>query len=203
MYDILIPYVRNDSGELEACKALIEKNFLPRDIHVLEKHEKSPYLMAPHIDQIMKIKWAIENLDLTDWFYLFNDDFFVMEPVNGTPYYHRGLLVDQIQARRRTEWYKASLIKTSEILGPAALSYELHVPFLMEKHKLYALIELFDLETADVPHVRSLYGNVFGVGGLQIEDVKNIHNYKRSTYLSTTESTFKFNDIGKYIRSQI
>lgn len=204
MRDIVIPYIKNNSGELETCLKLIERNFPHRNVHVVERHDRSPYRFAPHIDQIMKYKWAIENLDLTDEFYMFNDDFFVMEPVEGTPYYHRGTLADHIASRPYSDWYTNSLKATRDFLGKDALSYELHVPFLVDRHLLYSLIELLQPESSKYcPLIRSAYGNLFDVGGEYLDDTKDVSNFAGKTYLSTTERSFMRRPIGEYIRSKL
>lgn len=201
MYDVVIPYLKNNSGELEACIKLIEKNFPRRNIYVIYKHDSPQKGLAPHVDQIMKIKWAIDNLELTDEFYLFNDDFFVMEAVPPTPYYHKGTLDDHIASRPHNDWYTKSLRKTREILA-GGLSYEVHFPFLMDKYKTRSLLDLI-LLNEESPHIRSAYGNIFNVRGEYTEDVKNPKDYKGKTYLSTTEGSFKRKPIGEYIRSQV
>lgn len=201
--DIVIPYKRNNCGELETCLKLLEKNFPHRNIHVVDSHDHPQYHFPPHVDQILKYKWAIGNLDLTDKFYAFNDDFFIMKPVSGTPYYHKGLLSEHIDSRPRRDWYTRSLINTQWYLNNDALSYELHVPFLFDKHKLYALIEVLDpANNKDCPLIRSAYGNAFNVSGEYMEDVKNVRNFTDKPYLSTTEGSFLRQPIGTYIRSR-
>lgn len=199
MKDIVIPYLPNASGELQICKKLITKNVPHRNIHVIEGKSRH----ASHIDQILKLKWAIENLDITDEFYLYNDDFFVIKPIKNTPYYHRGTLNDQIAARPRG-YYSNALRTTRELLDDGALSYELHIPFLFNKYRLYALIGSLESNISEgrCPLIRSFYGNAFRVGGNYMADVKNIKDYEDKTYLSTTERTFR-RDIGDYIRSKV
>lgn len=200
--DIVIPYLKKNSGELEACLALIDKHIPHRKIHIVSNNEYSH--ATPHINVIMKLKWAIENLDLTDEFYLFNDDFFVMNHVDGIPYYHKGSLADQITSRRGSDFYARSLQATQAYLDNNALSYELHLPFLFDKHLLYALIELLDPENnRECPLIRTYYGNMLNVGGRYMRDVKNIQDFTDKTYLSTTESSFLRQPIGNYIRSRL
>lgn len=202
--DIVIPYLKNGSGELEVCLDLIKKNFPHRNIHVVDKHDMYPNRYVSHIEQILKLKWAIENLDLTDEFYLFNDDFFVLEPVDGTPYYHKGTLEDHAASRPFRDIYSRTLKFTSDYLGEGALSYEVHLPFLFNKEKLYSLINSLqgEIEGQSCPLIRSTYGNKYKVGGEYTEDVKNIKDFEGKTYLSTTESTFR-RSIGDYIRSKV
>lgn len=203
MRDIVIPYLRNNSGELEACISLIKKNVPHRNIYVVEEYESIRHSTISHINQILKLKWAIENLDLTDEFYLFNDDFFVLNPVEDIPYYHKGLLVDQV-AKRNVGRYSRALKSTLEFLGDEALSYEVHIPFLFDKKKLHTAIVWLEPEIASgkCPLIRSVYGNAYEVGGEEVIDVKNISDYEGETFLSTTESSFK-RGIGDYIRSQL
>jgi hypothetical protein len=203
MKDIVIPYLRNNSGELEACIALIKKNFPHRNIYVVEEYEKTLHSSLSHINQILKLKWAIENLDLTNEFYLFNDDFFVLEPVDGTPYYHRGTLDKHIVSRHSRGMYTRALIATSDMLGDG-LSYELHIPFLFDKRKLSLLIQTLrpNIDKGKCPLVRSYYGNIYSVGGEYMDDVKDPAEYADMTYLSTTEASFR-RKYGDLIRSKI
>jgi len=204
MHDIVIPYKQNNSGELEACLKLIEKNVPHRNVHVVEQYAKSHYSEKSHINQILKLEWAINNLDLSDEFYLFNDDFFVMEPIMGTPYYHKGTLADHITKRRGGGTYIRALRTTEEYLSPGSLSYELHIPFLFDKEKLARLIEMLkpNIVSGKCSLIRSAYGNIYEVGGEQMEDVKNIRDYAGKTYLSTSEGSFRLG-VGDYIRSQL
>jgi hypothetical protein len=75
---------------------------------------------------------------------------------------------------------------------------------LMDKQKLLDLLTVLKpkLETANVPLIRSAYGNYYKIGGEQIEDVKNPKNYYGATYISTDQRTFK-TDLGKYIRMNV
>jgi hypothetical protein len=55
-------------------------------------------------------------------------------------------------------------------------------------------------------HKRSLYGNMFGYGGKEIEDVK-VHLVdgefdENSDFLSTADETFEKSNIGKFIRNK-
>lgn len=203
MKDIVIPYQKNMSGELDTCLALIKKNVPHRNIYVIEAHDNRSRMQPSHINQILKLKWALDNLDLTEDFYLFNDDFFVLEKVNDIPYYHKGRL-DSQPANRFGGGYAMAVRHTKDFLGSEALSYELHVPFLFNTERLSALIKLLEpnLSTRKCPLIRSTYGNLYSVGGEYMEDVKNINDYHGKTYLSTNEGSFK-RGIGDYIRSKV
>lgn len=203
MKDIVIPYLKNQSGELKACISLIEKNVPHRNIYVVEDYESSRYSYISHINQIQKLDWALKNLDLTEEFYLFNDDFFILEPVQDIPYMHRGTLSDHITSRPHGQ-YSRNLRITRDWINEDALSYEVHVPFLFNRETLRVLIESLrhGIESGKCPFIRSWYGNCAKVGGVQILDVKNVENYESYTYLSTTEQSFK-RGIGEYIRGKL
>lgn len=205
MNDIVIPYLKNNSGELDACIALIKKNVPHRNIYVVEDFEKiGSFYSISHINQILKLKWAIENLDITDDFYLFNDDFFVLEPVKTIPYMHRGTLAAHIDRRRGNGSYTRALKSTQEWLGEDALSYEVHAPFMFNKSKLAIAIAALHrgIGSGKCPLIRSWYGNIMEVGGIRTLDFKNPDNYTDKTFLSTTEQSFR-RGIGDYIRSKI
>ena len=204
MYDIVIPYKRNTSGELRSSLSLIDKNVPHRRVYVVEDFDKKKNSNVTHINQILKIKWAIENLELTEDFYLYNDDFFVLEPVKDTPYYHKGTIQDHIDSRKYYDYYTRSLRSTLSCLDDGALSYEMHVPFLFNRDKLYELIISLEdkIESGECPLIRSYYGNAYNVGGEYMEDVKNVKDFVGKTYLSTTESTFR-GKVGDYVRSMI
>lgn len=203
MNDIVIPYKRSTSGELAACLSLIRQNVPHRKIHIIEKNEPYRYDYFPHINQILKLKWALENLDITDDFYLFNDDFFVMKPVDSIPVYNRGMLSKQILEAKDTPYLKY-LLQTMNYIGSHALSYELHLPMLMNSEKLAVLIDKLVeiIPYGKVPLIRSCYGNIYAVGGAYHHDVKHITEFEGETYLSSSEKSFA-GSMGKYIRSKV
>jgi hypothetical protein len=209
--DIVIPYLKNGTGELETCIALIEKNVPHRNIFVIEDFRNTKYANISHINQILKLEWALDNLDLTEDFYLFNDDFFVIDPIKDIPYMHKGKLSDHIKSRisgrgGAGDYFKALKV-TNEMLSRSIkepLSYELHMPFLFKRDELEFTISTLqkEIEKGVCPLIRSWYGNMHNVGGAKTEDVKNIPDYEGRTFLSTSNKTFK-GEIGGYIRSKI
>lgn len=202
MNDILLPYLKNNSGELEACISLIEKNFPHRNIHVLEEFNKLGDYTQTHINQILKLKWAIENLDVTDEFWLWNDDMFLLQPLSDVPYAHKGTIDEHIISRRSKDWYTRSLEETRAILGEGALSYELHIPMRFNKAKLKHLIDELDFTNGNCPLIRSYYGNKYQVGAEYMDDVKNPKYPENMAFISTTESSFR-RRYGNFIRSKI
>jgi hypothetical protein len=164
-----------------------------------------------NIKQVLtKYRNAIQNLnaicnsnEISEEFILMNDDFYIVKNINTIKTYHGGLLLDKINlyqkinsnsnyTRKLAATYKK--IKSLNIESP--LDYELHVPMVMEKKKLKQI-----LQNNDQFLWRSIYGNVFGVGGEQMEDVKvytkgplvlKSYNLKKDDhiYLSSADTSF-------------
>jgi hypothetical protein len=164
-----------------------------------------------NIKQVLtKYRNAIQNLnaicnsnEISEEFILMNDDFYIVKNINTIETYHGGLLLDKINlyqkinsnsnyTRKLAATYKK--IKSLNIDNP--LDYELHVPMIMEKKKLKQI-----LQNNDQFLWRSIYGNVFGVGGEQMEDVKvytkgplvlKSYNLKKDEhiYLSSADTSF-------------
>lgn len=141
-------------------------------------------------------RFVCSSDEISDPFLYFNDDFYVMTSGGPVPPLHRGTirgLVDSLigegYAPERSVWLRG-MIETERILeglGYASpLSYELHVPMLIGKA---AMSEALDLG----PHPRSIYGNIAGVGGRQIDDVKITSAddpIPAGRWLSTNDATF-------------
>jgi hypothetical protein len=171
------------------------------------------------IQNLSKYRNAIENLkalcnseEISDKFVLMNDDFYIIKNIDSIKDYHGGPLLDKINlyqklnsnsnyTRKLAATYKK--IKSLGIENP--LDYELHVPMVMEKEKLKQT-----LQNNYQFLWRSIYGNVFNVGGEQMEDVKvyvkgplvlKSYNIKKDDhiYLSSADTSFDilFNDILK------
>jgi hypothetical protein len=164
-----------------------------------------------NIKQVLtKYRNAIQNLnaicnsnEISEEFILMNDDFYIVKNINTIETYHGGLLLDKINlyqkinsnsnyTRKLAATYKK--IKSLNIESP--LDYELHIPMIMEKKKLKQI-----LQNNDQFLWRSIYGNVFGVGGKQMEDVKvytkgplvlKSYNLKKDEhiYLSSADTSF-------------
>lgn len=164
------------------------------------------------------IKSASMNNDISEDFVLMNDDFFVIKPLTEIPTFHGGLLIDKINEYRSlnaSARYIKILLNTHRFLTRSGISnpldYDIHTPMIMNKTNVQKII--------DKKHFpRSMYGNIFNVGGTEIKDVKIYPNtsnlYPKSyvidgstPYLSTLDSSFKgvfgmlqgmFKDSSKY-----
>jgi hypothetical protein len=140
--------------------------------------------------------------EISDSFILMNDDFYIMKKVESVPYMHGGLLPNKISRykeltgdTRHVLMLKKTFANLSRRKGSDVLDYELHVPMVMEKEKLLKIIDVPDLW-------RSRYGNVFNVGGIEMDDVKvyssgglakNIEDLDmlKYDYLSSNDDSFE------------
>ncbi len=149
------------------------------------------------------IRQIIETTTISDDFILMNDDFYVMKPIDQLQYYHGGLLVDKIKTHNEfapNAGYTNVLRRTAQVLDAMGfedpLDYTLHIPMMFNKNKLVKVLE------QPIASIRTLYGNMYRVGGRKMNDVK-VHpkrneyapkpfDYKNedSVFLSTADTTF-------------
>ena len=167
------------------------------------------------VNQTGKTKWdkvrnmykeVCLNKEITDNFIMFNDDFFVMEPTDHLEPLYRCSLKEHVKIleSNRPSEYSRLLRTVLERIGGDLKSYELHVPFIFNKRKLYnQLITFTGLHCA-----RTVYGNIYDVGGEQMSDIKIFSvnpkfNYKNKQFLSTDDSIVNINnDIWRWLQKQ-
>lgn len=143
---------------------------------------------------------AISDL-VEDNFIIMNDDFYFLSDSYG--YYYEGSLQDKYNTYRDINGpssYNKKILDTISKLKRLGysdpVSYELHIPFPVEKSKLAEITRYTNILW------RSVYGNVFDVGGEKSLDVKvysgNHMSFKSydymsgsSPFLSTNDSSFK------------
>lgn len=135
------------------------------------------------------------HYDVSDDFVLMNDDFYAIRPVEKIVPVHRGTLQEHLDMIHVNLGYKRLVEETLDTLtnmkSKNLLSYELHVPMVMNKKNLGRIIGLPGLW-------RSLYGNLYDVGGEQFADVKVHNNVDTDAlmqnplpYISSHEETFQ------------
>ena len=147
---------------------------------------------------------------VTKDFWLFNDDFFIMKPVEDMPPVYNGTLLDralEIRARREgaQSLYSIRLMRAQAHLydaGYTTLNYAVHMPMLINKKKAIQTIRKFP----KCAMFRSLYGNMWQVEGVEHKDVKifsdDVAPDPDSVLLSTSDSSFREGLVGKFIRSR-
>lgn len=157
--------------------------------------------IANKYDQVeSNLQSLVDSKHISETFVLMNDDFFIVKPVSSIEYFHRGSLLsaynDLVKHMGQPDLYANKLWKmlkgiNNELNIKDPLSYELHVPMVMEKSKLSTLLG------KRYPMWRSFYGNKYSVGGSPMADVKvyshNAHSYRSIDYL-TNESSFLSTD---------
>ena len=156
---------------------------------------------------------ACSNDDITEDFWLFNDDFFVLTPHNeNMPPQCNKTLQDRIKqvesnhGGNETEYTARlkHLIKTLESAGKGCVDYSVHKPILINRKKALEVLEKFP----DEPMFRALYGNYWEIGGVSCHDMKiGSMTFKRTKeaittwdFVSTEDETFRSGQIGRYLR---
>lgn len=122
-----------------------------------------------------------KDIDLSEDFILFNDDFFILKPIDLEDLNCcRGYVKDVIEdykSRCTMNDYIRGMEQTSIFLNDLgiknALSYELHIPIILNKKNVLKMFSLPYLSSiGKVIHKRTLYGNLFLKNSKVIEDVK-------------------------------
>jgi hypothetical protein len=154
------------------------------------------------------VEAACLHPEVSDPFLYCNDDFFVLRRLGAMPVYHRGPVaeVEAYYATRGDGAYLRGLRETRNLLAelghPVPLSYELHVPLPVGKAGMLAALEVG--RHLEVLHKRTAYGNLAGIGGEQMQDVKILHRAPRydtsSGFLSTMPDSFTHGAVGAFLR---
>ena len=154
------------------------------------------------------LRLICNNNDITEDFWLFNDDFFIMQPVNDFPAAVRGTMRNRILELKKKHGYSsyANQLERTELFlrtkGYDTLDYALHVPILINKKKALETLKTFP----NIPMFRCLYGNQHKLGGVYMDDVKIYELNKKPTgdeiMLSTTDKSFNEGKVGPYIKAQ-
>ncbi len=116
-------------------------------------------------------------------FIYFNDDFFVLQkiknPVRDFNLYNSTVqsVLDKLNKKHPYPTpYMVGMAHTQNLLKelgkPEPLSYELHVPMVFNKDNFYKMFDIEGVRNIDVLHYRSLYGNLYLIGGKDMRDVK-------------------------------
>lgn len=159
------------------------------------------------------IRACCMNPNVSDDFWLFNDDFFVMRRMsedmppqyNGDLYRHI-VKVENRHGEASTEWTRLlrHLCRTLESVNRPTRNYAVHKPILINKQKMLEVINQFP----DEPMLRALYGNYWDIGGESKPDMKcqlidyPIEKFMNWEFISTQDESFSDGIVGRYIRSQ-
>ena len=163
-----------------------------------------------------KVRYSIHlvclNDQISDDFWLFNDDFFILKKSQDYKPQYNGRIdeyIELIKARHNGSHSEYTLrllgtIRALEEAGCSTLNYEIHKPMLINKGKALEVLEKFN----GVGGFRSLYGNYWKIGGIDRHDMKiKQMSYGRMDlvenewdYLSTTDNSFQIGEVGRFIR---
>lgn len=218
-YDIVY-FVKNapHNEELRYSLRSVEKNFPHKSIWIFGF---CPYEFNPdhivNVEQLQPTKWqntrllmerACKTDELTESFWLFNDDFFIMQPHESLPPYYTGELQDhiaRIESRhggRITEYTRQlrRLVRTLRHDGLGTKNYALHKPMLINRAKMLETLAKYPQE----PMLRALYGNHHNIGGVQMHDCKTAlgarPGIKDEAIISTDDYAFAQTEVGTYIK---
>lgn len=151
-----------------------------------------------------------ESDNISNDFISMHDDFFILKKINAFQIYHGGLLekkIEEYSILDRSSPYTRLLFNTYKRLKKLGykdpIDYDIHVPIIMNKDNLKQALKHPYLE-------RSIYGNMFNIGGQEVTDVKIYnggHLIERSydylnndfEFVSTTDGSFSklYNDLLK------
>ena len=174
--------------------------YLPHEQRGVSNWERS----TSSIEYIAKCK------EISDDFWLFNDDIFVMKPINELKPIYNGTLYRRVQAIEKKRMgapslYSTQLRATKELLDSERLhsyNYAVHMPMMINKAKALEVIRKYP----KCKMFRSLYGNYHRVGGINRPDCKIVNldtePSKDAIFLSTTEQSFAKGKVGEFIRSK-
>ena len=208
--DIVYVCRPGDNEELRYSIRSVVKNIKHDNIWLVGNKPKwysGKFLPVPDTgNRYENIRNAIEsvsiNSDISEDFLFMNDDFFILKPLTEIPVFHGGLLIDKINNYidlTGINRYVKMLMNTHRFLLRHGikdpLDYDIHVPMQMNKTNLTKIIRKKHFP-------RSMYGNIFNIGGTEIKDVKiyprtsNLYPKSYSidastTYLSTLDSSFE------------
>ena len=150
-------------------------------------------------------KLACGNKDITKNFWLFNDDFFVMKPIDYETNYYCGDLYKRVvtleDKHNGITPYSQQLrytLQDLESMGCTTINYALHTPMLINKKKGIELANIIN-----GPMIRCYYGNYYKIGGTDHSDFKIdsvTKTYKDGDFLSTNDKSFNNGAVGQQIR---
>lgn len=225
-YDIVY-FVKDctTNEELRYSLRSVEKNFKYHDVWF---YGGCPVNLKPdhHVAVVQSepSKWervrammmkACENDSITEDFWLFNDDFFILRPVpEDIPPYYNGSIYKQIVKVENRHGMVSNdytrrlrhLIETLDRAHKGHNNYGVHKPMLINRKKMLEVLRLFP----DEPMSRALYGNYWEIGGVRRKDMKiRVNSYEfmdevktQWDFLSTSDESFNGGNVGAFIREK-
>lgn len=145
---------------------------------------------------------ACKDSRISKDFILFNDDFFILRPIQEQDLLlDRGPLIDvynEYVEKYTDNEYIRGMRQTAEFLKNLGidnpLSFELHIPMILDKNKVLKMFDLPGVKDIKVLHKRTLYGNLYLSGTQMVQDVKcynHFNAHKPHTFLSSIDTFFE------------
>lgn len=205
-----------ETEELKFSLRSVEKNFPINRVWFVggQPEGLEPDIRIPHV-QVGNSKWemirssmwkAVNDERLSEDFFLFNDDFFVMEPVDTDSFRNfvdgtLGRRIDELHSESGMNAYTRTLFKLEQELKTMhepTMNFDVHLPMLLNKEQVRST-----LYKCSSPQMRSVIGNINRLPFVIHPDVK-VYDLEsvpvNETYLSTNDDTFRKGNVGKYIR---
>lgn len=155
----------------------------------------------------MTIRRAVETPEVSEDFWLFNDDFFVLDEIREEFAFDRGEIrkhaLDLYKRHGFHGPYERMLVTTAEQLEEAGYptkDYTLHLPLMVNKTVAREALDTFPA----VKSFRCLYGNFSRLESITINDVKTSDITGRPSedgvpFFSTSDGAFKSGAAGSAI----
>lgn len=221
MYDIVY-VLKNDieSEEIRYSLRSVDQNFPHRKVFFFGGKPKGlePDVMV-EFKQSGNNKWekvrnslirVCKTEELTEDFFLFNDDFYVLQPasedfINFSDGSLEWRAQDIYNRTGKNSGYIHQLRNTATILrarGYDAKSFVLHIPMLINRKTALEVLNTPNL----TPMFRSLYGNIANIPCIYHKDVKisNLTDIPGEDwdYLSSSDKSFSEGEVGKWIKNR-
>ena len=138
--------------------------------------------------------------DFLDEFIVMADDIYLLQGWS-LEYHNRGTLDDHIKQRRRMDSYTRQLERTKRYLtrnSNPALSYELHIPFLMKAEQLIPAAEIARVNSP--VFIRSIIGNMYDIPSTFASDTKNIPITDQTVIYSSHDKTFSYEKVKEHLK---
>ncbi|MBQ1308109.1 MAG: hypothetical protein IIY54_10595 [Ruminococcus sp.] len=218
----VVYFVREgENEELRYSLRSIERNLPHRKVWIIggkpDDINPDEFIRIPQDGNDTKWNKVRANLELvathdgiTEDFVLMNDDFFVNRRTEELPPAYRGTLRQHYEAIERqhhgTTAYSIELRRTERALeeaGKTTISYELHIPIIINRKKLLETVRAFP----NAHGTRTLYGNMHRIGGTQEKDVK-IYPFSTTMpddawrFISSDDNTWGDTSLTRYIQQR-
>lgn len=210
MKDVVIPlanFTNNGHIELKYCLRSIEmwvpdarkvfivggKPAFIRNVEWISAGDR-PGIMHKERNIFQKIFAAVNDKRVSDDFFFFNDDHFLLQRF-APSFDHKGLLSDSLKNISPSNPYIKTLQNTLGVLG-GGFDYDTHCPTIFNKDLFMKTVGEMEWFRPFGFGIKSIYGNLVGVGGEYYPDLKirNNHHFRDSSvfegrkYFSTADT---------------